>query len=166
MAANRITAKLIQSYMKFKRLPSYLKVRLYFGTFSLMIGLFAANLALFEWNGPNSLFFFIGEGFNYLLGEYARYVCAYGGFGATIFGAMLINDFLVLRKLINELFVLRASIADRRNVKRNATAWLIRARTEWQLCVDFNKLCSMEPIEHQDDFFVQTGEEIEIIDDR
>jgi len=31
------------------------------------------------------------------LGDYARYACAYGGFGAIIFGAMLINDFLVSR---------------------------------------------------------------------
>jgi hypothetical protein len=108
----------------------------------------------------------LGDGFYYLLGEYARYVCAYGGFAATIFGAMLINEFLVLAKLIDEIFALRASIAIRRNAKRNATAWLIRARTEWQLCVDFRKFCSMEPSISQDDFFVKTGEEIEVVDDR
>ena len=115
-------------------------------------------MALFGWSSPNSFF--------YLLGEYARYVCAYGGFAATIFGAMLINDFLVLRNLIDEFFALRASIASRRNAKRNATAWLIRARTEWQLCMDFDKLCLMEPSESQDDFFVQAGEKIEVVDDR
>jgi cytosine/uracil/thiamine/allantoin permease len=35
-----------------------------------------------------------------LLANYARYVCAYGGFGAMIFGAMLINEFLVRREYI------------------------------------------------------------------
>lgn len=77
----------------------------------------------------------------------------------------MINDFLVLRNLINEFFALRASIAIRRNIKRSATAWLIRARTEWQLCVDFDKLCSMEPTQSQDAFFVQTGEEKKVVDD-
>jgi hypothetical protein len=118
-------------------------------------------LALFNWSSPNSFFYSLGDGFYYLLGEYARYVCAYGGFAATIFGAMLINDFLVLRKLIDDFFALRASIASRRNAKRNATAWLIRARTEWQLCMDFGKFCSMEPSISQDDFFVKTEKEIE-----
>jgi hypothetical protein len=123
-------------------------------------------LALFEWSSPNSFFHFLGDGFYYLLGEYARYVCAYGGFAATIFGAMLINEFLVLGKLIDEFLALRASIASRRNAKRNATAWLIRARTEWQLCMDFEKFCSLEPSTSQDDFFVKAGEELEVVDDR
>jgi len=115
----------------------------------------AANFALFGWHNP--------IGFSYLLGEYARYACAYGGFAATIFGAMLINDFLVLRNLINDFFVLRASIASKRNTKRNATAWLIRARTEWQLCKDFKKYCSMEPKLTQRDFFLNTEEELETV---
>jgi hypothetical protein len=68
---------------------SYLKARLLLGTVSLGAGLLAANLALFGWQNPN--------GFFYLLGEYARYACAYGGFAAMILGAMLINDFLALR---------------------------------------------------------------------
>jgi hypothetical protein len=133
------------SYLKFRLLPSYLKFRLLLGTFSLIIGLLAANFALFEWHNPDGSF--------YLLGEYARYVCAYGGFAATIFGAMLINDF----------FVLRASIASKRNTKRNATAWLIRARTEWQLCKDFEKYCSMEPKLSQLYFFLDTEEELEVV---
>jgi hypothetical protein len=124
---------------------SYLKFRLLLGTVSLIIGLLAANFALFGWHNP--------DGFFYLLGEYARYVCAYGGFAAIIFGAMLINDF----------FVLRASIASKRNTKRNATAWLIRARTEWQLCKDFEKYCSMEPKLPQLDFFFETKEELEVV---
>jgi hypothetical protein len=159
-------AKLTQSYVRYRRLPTYLKVRLFFGTVSLIIGLWAANFALFGWSTPGSFFFHLGEGFYYLLGEYARYVCAYGGFAATIFGAMLINDFLVLRKLINDFFALKASITSKRNTKRNATAWLIRARIEWQLSVDFEKYCQREPELSQDDFFVKTEEEMEVIDQR
>jgi len=134
---------------------SYLKVRLLLGCVSLVVGLLAANLALFGWRNP--------DGFFYLLGEYAHYACAYGGFAATIFGAMMINDFLVLRNLINDFFVLRTSITSKRNTKRNATAWLIRARTEWQLCRDFEKYCSMEPKLPQLDFFLETEEELEAV---
>jgi hypothetical protein len=119
----------------------------------LVIGLLAANFALFDWRNP--------DGFLYLLGEYARYACAYGGFAAIIFGAMLINEFFVLGNLINDILALRASIASKRNTKRNATAWLIRARLEWQTCVDFEKLCSMEPKLTQPEFFVETEEELE-----
>jgi hypothetical protein len=115
-------------------------------------------LALFGWSSPKSFF--------YLLGEYARYVCAYGGFAATIFGAMLINDFLVLRNLIDDFFALRASIIRKRNTKRNATAWLIRARTEWQLGIDFEKYCSIEPELSQDDFFINIEEEAEVVEQR
>ena len=113
-------------------------------------------MALFGWSSPNNSFYF--------LGEYARYVCAYGGFAATIFGSMLINDFLVLRNLIDDFFALRASIIRKRNTKRNATAWLIRARIEWQLSIDFKKYCSMEPKLSQDDFFIRTEEDMEIAD--
>jgi hypothetical protein len=54
------------------------------------VGLLAANFALFAWRAP--------DGFLYFLGEYARYICAFGSFAALIFGSMLINDFLVFRK--------------------------------------------------------------------
>jgi hypothetical protein len=54
------------------------------------VGLLAANSALFAWRVP--------DGFLYFLGESARYICAFGGFAALIFGSMLINDFLVFRK--------------------------------------------------------------------
>jgi hypothetical protein len=67
----------------------YLKVKLFLGCFTLAVGFLAANLALFHWVEQTGLY--------YLLGEFARYVCAYGGFGAMIFGAILINDFLNLR---------------------------------------------------------------------
>ena len=115
-------------------------------------------MALFGWSSPNSSFYFLGES--------ARYVCAYGGFAATIFGAMLINDFIVLRNLIDDFFALRASIISKRNTKRNATAWLIRARTEWQLAIDFKKYCSMEPKLSQDGFFVKTEEDMEVVGQR
>ena len=131
---------------------SYIKVRLLLGCVSLVIGLLAANLALFGWRNL--------DGFFYLLGEFAHYACAYGGFAAIIFGSMLINDFFVLRNVMNDFAVLRASMASKRNAKRNATAWLIRARTEWQLCKDFRKHLSMEP---KLDFFSVTEEELEVV---
>jgi hypothetical protein len=121
-------------------------------------------LALFGWSSPNSFFHFLGDGFFYLLGEYARYVCAYGGFAAMIFGAMLLDDFLVLKNLIEDILVLKATIASKRNIKRNATAWLIRARTEWQMSKDFDKYCSIEPTLNQSAFFMVPKEEIEVVD--
>lgn len=68
----------------------YLKIRLVLGLVTLFIGLWATNLALFNWVER--------AGLHHLLGDYARYVCAYGGFGAMIFGAMLVNDSLFLLK--------------------------------------------------------------------
>ena len=124
---------------------SYLKIRLLLGTVSLIVGLLATSLAMFAWHAP--------DGFLYLLGEYARYACAYGGFAAIIFGAMLINDFLVWRTLI----------VSRRKTMRNATAWLIRARIEWQLAKDFKKYSSMQPKLPQLNLFLGTDEEIEVV---
>ena len=72
-------------------LPTYLKVRLALGCVSLAVGLFAANLALFGWVQQGDFFYILGEG--------AHYACAYGGFASIILGSMLINDFLILRKL-------------------------------------------------------------------
>ena len=68
-----------------------LRVKLILGLITLVVGLLASNLALFQWVER--------IGLNYLLGYYARYICAYGGFTAMIFGGMLINDFLVLRSV-------------------------------------------------------------------
>lgn len=68
--------------------------RLILGVVSLGIGFFAANLALFNWIERTGL--------SYLLANYARYVCAYGGFGAMIFGAMLVNDFIVRREFLKK----------------------------------------------------------------
>jgi hypothetical protein len=67
----------------------YIELRLLLGTFSLVVGLLAANFSLFGWGNT--------QGYYYILGEYARYACAYGGFGAIVFGSMLLNDFLVQR---------------------------------------------------------------------
>lgn len=68
--------------------------RLILGVVSLGIGFFAANLALFNWIERTGL--------SYLLASYARYVCAYCGFGAMIFGAMLVNDFIVRREFLKK----------------------------------------------------------------
>ena len=70
----------------------YLNLKLILGSISLAIGLLAATFTLFGWVEQNKP--------QYLLGNYGRSVCAFGGFGATIFGAMLLNDFLILRKLV------------------------------------------------------------------
>ena len=72
-----------------KQKIEYLKVKLALGSVSLVAGLLAANLVLFNWMEQTNL--------HYALGNYARYACAYGGFAAMIFGAMLINDFLIFR---------------------------------------------------------------------
>ncbi|MEM3726681.1 MAG: hypothetical protein QXK98_07480 [Candidatus Bathyarchaeia archaeon] len=63
-----------------------MKIRFILGLVSLIVGLLADNMALFQWVERAGLY--------YLLGEYARYVCAYGGFLALICGAMLLNDYI------------------------------------------------------------------------
>jgi hypothetical protein len=78
------TSNKVPEKRKFREKAS--KVRLAIGLISLAIGFLAANLALFQWVERAGLY--------YLLGSYARYVCAYGGFFAMIFGAMLISDFI------------------------------------------------------------------------
>jgi hypothetical protein len=75
-----------------KQKTKHLEEKLYLGVVSLGVGLIAANLALFNWVERT--------GVSYMLANYARYVCAYGGFGGMIFGAMLVNDFLVVRKRV------------------------------------------------------------------
>lgn len=70
----------------------YLKFKFALGIATLLIGLWAANLAMFDWvERTNQL---------YMLGMYARYMCAYGGFAAIIFGSMLINEFLIYKNAI------------------------------------------------------------------
>ena len=77
-------------------------LRLILGLVSLILGFIAANLALFHWIEGTNIY--------YLLGDYARYACAYGGFAAMILGSMLINDFLNFRRLLNEKNDLNNSI--------------------------------------------------------
>ena len=75
-----------------KQKSQYQKVRLALGCISLVTGLLAANFALFNWIVKTDLY--------YSLGNYSRYLCAYAGFAAMIFGAMMINDFIVFRNSI------------------------------------------------------------------
>lgn len=70
----------------------YLKVKFILGTITLIIGFLGGNIALFQWEER--------IGVQYLLGEYARYMCGFGGFAAMIFGAMLVNDAWVLRNVL------------------------------------------------------------------
>jgi hypothetical protein len=71
-----------------------LRIKLILGLITLVVGLLAGNLALLHWVERTGL--------HYLLGHYARYVCAYGGFAAIILGAMLINDSLFLNRLLKK----------------------------------------------------------------
>ncbi|MEM2995389.1 MAG: hypothetical protein QXI91_05175 [Candidatus Bathyarchaeia archaeon] len=83
---------------------AYLKFKLALGLAALLVGLWAANMAMFNWveqtNKP------------YVLGAYARYMCAYGGFAAMIFGAMLINEFLIYKNALK-----------RRNNEKQKIGW-------------------------------------------
>ena len=75
----------------------YLKVKFILGSVTLAVGLVAAIIALYHWVERT--------GIQYLLGDYARYVLGFGGFAAMIFGAMLINDAYVLRKVLKGKYV-------------------------------------------------------------
>jgi hypothetical protein len=127
---------------------SYLKVRALLGCVSLVIGLLAADLALFGWQNP--------EGFFYLLGEYARYVCAYGGFAAMIFGAMLVNDFFVLRKLTAIKPEAGSSKVD--SDYRRILAWIADAYAE-----NLRKSSSKEAKHTRLDFFLEKEEEQKVV---
>lgn len=72
----------------------YFKVKLILGSFTLVAGLVAATIALFQWVERT--------GTQHLLGEYSRYALGFGGFAAMILGAMLINDAYVLRDFLNK----------------------------------------------------------------
>jgi len=66
---------------------AYLKEQFVIGCLALVVGLLAGNFALSGWTIPADSFCF--------LDDYARYACAYSGFGATIFGSMMVNDFIL-----------------------------------------------------------------------
>jgi len=72
----------------------YLKVKLILGSVTLLVGLVAATIALFQWGERT--------GTQHLLGEYSRYALGFGGFAAMILGAMLFNDAYVLRDFLNK----------------------------------------------------------------
>ena len=123
------------------RAREYLKVKLALGSVSLVIGLLAANFALFNWVERTDLY--------YLLGNYARYFCAYGGFAAMIFGAMLINDFFVFSNLAAIKPATRPSKMDSDYQRVHAHA----------LAEDLRKSNSREPELTLHDFFLETEEE-------
>ncbi len=93
-----------------KQKTQHSRTKFSLGIVSLVVGLAASNFALFDWIEQTGVY--------YLLGHYARYVCAYGGFAAMIFGAMLINEYLTLRNTGAEKNVLRE--ASRRGGKDKA----------------------------------------------
>jgi hypothetical protein len=136
-----------------KQKIEYLKVKLALGSVSLVIGLLAANFALFNWIERTDLY--------YLLGNYARYLCAYGGFAAMIFGAMLINDFLVFRTSIAIKHATRPSKVD-------SDYQRICARLAWLLAEDLRKSSSRkstsrEPELTLHDFFLEEEKEKEVV---
>jgi hypothetical protein len=79
------------SKIEMQQRTPYLKIRFTLGLVTLIIGLIATNFVLFHWVEQTVIYD--------PLGDYARYLCAYGGFAAMIFGAMVVNDFLVFRKV-------------------------------------------------------------------
>jgi hypothetical protein len=70
----------------------YLEVKFALGSITLIVGFIGASIALFQWIERT--------GAQYLFGDYSRYVLGFGGFAAMIFGAMLINDVLVLSNVM------------------------------------------------------------------
>jgi len=89
-----------------KQRISHLKLRFALGLVTLVVGFTATNFVLFHWVEHTVIYD--------PLAEYARYVCAYGGFAAMIFGAMVVNDFLVLRKVSKDEHTKNNETVDRR----------------------------------------------------
>ncbi len=73
-----------------ERETEYQKIKLGIGLVSVVVGLIASSFVLFGWVEQT--------GAQSILGIYGRYICGFGGFGAMIFGASLVNDFMQLRK--------------------------------------------------------------------
>jgi len=92
IASAEIPVRTFTEGVEMKQKFSFLRTKFVLGLVTLVVGLIAANLVLFHWVERIGLY--------YLLGDSASYLCAYGGFAAMIFGAMLINDFLVLRNIL------------------------------------------------------------------
>ena len=89
-----------------KQRISHLKLRFALGLVTLVVGFIATNFVLFHWVEHTVIYD--------PLADYARYVCAYGGFAAMIFGAMVVNDFLVLRKVSKDEHTKNNETVDRR----------------------------------------------------
>jgi hypothetical protein len=136
-----------------KQKIEYVRVRLALGSVSLVIGLLAANFGLFNWTERTDLF--------YLLGNYARYVCAYGGFAAMIFGAMLVNDFFVLRKFVlRKLTAIKPEAGSSKvdSDYRRILAWIAEEYAE-----NLRKSSSKEAEHTRHDFFSEKEEEREVV---
>jgi len=131
-----------------KQKVEYVRVRLALGCVSLVIGLLAANFGLFNWVERTDLF--------YLLGNYARYVCVYGGFAAMIFGAMLVNDFFALRKLTTIKPEAESSKVD--SDYQRILAWIADAYAE-----NLRKSSSKEAEHTRSDFFLEKEEERKVV---
>jgi hypothetical protein len=65
--------------------PRNHKIRLLIGCTALIVGVVATGLALYRWPQSSNTV--------YLLGSYAKYVCAFGGLLAAVTGLLIIRDF-------------------------------------------------------------------------
>ena len=117
------------------------KLKLALGIVSLIVGLLAASFALFNWIELTNLY--------YLLGNFARYACAYGGFAAIIFGAMLVNDFFVARTVAG------ASRID--SDYKQILGWIAEEYSE-----NLRKSSSKVAMLARSDFFLETEEELRV----
>jgi len=102
-----------------KRKIEHLRVRFILGSITLVVGLIAANTALFHWVER--------VGVQYLFGDYSRYVLGFGGFAAMIFGAMLINDAWVLRSVLKGKYELPNQRIIRNHKSATSSSWEKRA---------------------------------------
>jgi len=119
----------------------YSRLKLALGVVSLIVGLSAGSFALFNWIEQTNLY--------YLLGNYARYACAFGGFAAVIFGAMLVNDFFSPRTLVG------ASKID--SDYKQILAWIAEEYSE-NLRKSSSKIAEL----NQSDFFLEREEELKV----
>ncbi len=60
------------------------KIKLSIGCTTLIVGVVATGLSLYRW--------FEGNTTVYLLGNYSKYICAFGGFLAAIIGLLIIKE--------------------------------------------------------------------------
>jgi len=120
MASAEMPVRTLTEGVEMKQKFSFLRIKFVLGLVTLVAGLIAANLVLFHWVER--------IGLHYLLGDSASYLCAYGGFAAMIFGAMLINDFLVLRNILKGKYVAESGTATFCDVEKEEGKQTIFAR--------------------------------------